>query len=52
MSKYEEYKALVKASCDETRRMVEAGELTPEEGMFRDAFRKDEILDEMDNEDW
>lgn len=52
MNKYEVYMALVEASCEETRRMVEAGELTPEEGMFRDAFRKDEILDEMDEKGW
>ena len=51
MSKYEEYKARVAADRDITNAMVATGTITPEEGMFRDMFRKDEILEEMDWED-
>lgn len=51
MSKYEEYKAMVAADHDVTNAMIAEGTITLEEGMFRDLFRKDEILEEMDWED-
>ena len=51
MSKYEEYRARVAADRDISNAMVAAGTITPEEGMFRDMFRKDEILEEMDWEE-
>ena len=48
MTTYEEYRARVKIDRKITKEMVDAGELTPEEGEFRDWFREDEIFEEME----
>ena len=44
---YERYMKLVEADREITKQMVANGELTKEEGRFRDEMRKDEILDDM-----
>ena len=46
----ERYKELVSADREITKQMVANGELTEEEGMFRDEMRKDEILWDMEED--
>lgn len=44
------YRDLLKASREDTKRMVESGELSEEDGAFRDWMMEDEILLSMDDE--
>lgn len=42
---YAEYKKMLEEDQKITQQMIDDGELTEEEGYFRDQMRKDEILD-------
>jgi hypothetical protein len=47
---YDRYMILLEEDRKITHQMVEDGELTEDEGIFRDEMRKDEILDSMDED--